>query len=393
MFFYCLDFYFRLSPSLIIPQLIQQYHTNALGIGAFASAFYLGYVLLQIPGGIILERYSLRSVLVISILLCTISFIIFIYASNFIFGLLLRGFIGATSALSFISVLYIARVYLPLRYFSLISGVTIAAGTLAASLVQIISSITMNYFGWRTVFTFFSLWGIIVAMLLFLPRLNISKPKHLTRFNTQELLQQLLILLRNKKIILNGFVGGLFYLPTSIFAAVWGISFLQSDYAFTRTKASTGIMLLFAGWAVGSPIVGFICGYIHKQYLIIVVSAILAAGISSIILYEPSFTRSWIYCALFLFGLFSSAQTAVWKIFDSHCPSGVTGIGIAVTNMTIMLAGSIFQLFVGWLLTAPATNNKLFLPVNFQLGLSVIPIIFLLAALLSFCFQRHPRAC
>ncbi len=385
--FYCLDFFFRISPGLVVGQMMQQYQTNAFGIGNLASAFYLGYVMFQVPGGIIFDRFSLNRVLIISILICTAAYICFIYETHYWLGWLMRWIVGLTSSFSFIGALYIARSYLPLRYFDFISGVTIAAGTLSASLAQIISAHFMQYYSWHVIFTMLAFWGIVISILLMLPRLQVDRLQILSHKQNslpfRELIKQFFVLLKQPNLIINSIVGGLFYLPTSIFAALWGISFLESRYHLTKTSASTAIMLLFCGWAVGAPLLAWSSHFWRDPRRLISVGAVFGAILSLFILYANHEVGRWIYLSLFIFGLCSSTQVVVWIIFGRICPREISGTGIALTNMIIMLAGVIFHIVVGWLMIQPGTSNQEIIHANFSLGLAIIPTALLIAAVLA----------
>ena len=94
--------------------------------------------------------------------------------------------------------------------------------------------------------------------------------------------------------------------------------------------------------------------------------------ISLVLLYAHIHSTANIFLLLLGFGLASSAQAIVWRIFDQHCPREINGLGIAWTNMLIMLSGTIFHLAVGYLLERHSTQT-----INYDLGLSLIPIAFL----------------
>lgn len=385
--FYCLDFFFRISPGLVVGQLMQQYQTNAFGIGSLASAFYLGYVMFQVPGGMIFDRFPLNRILILSILICTLAYICFIFETHYWLGWLTRWIVGLTSSFSFIGALYIARSYLPLRYFDFISGITIAAGTLSASFAQIISAYFMQYYNWQIIFMVLAFWGIVVSVLLMLPVLQVNRLQILSHnqnaIKFPALLTQLWVLLKQPNIIINSIVGGLFYLPTSIFAALWGISFLETRYHLTKTSASTAIMLLFAGWAVGAPLLAWSSHYWRDPRRLIATGAVLGAVLSIFILYANNVVGHWIYFSLFLFGLCSSTQVIVWIIFGRICPAEISGTGIALTNMIIMLAGFIFHIVVGWLMIQPGDGGEILIHANFVLGLSVIPLALLVAGFMA----------
>ena len=69
LLFYCLDFFFRISPGLVVSHLMAQYQLTAFGIAGFSSAFYLGYALFQLPAGLLLDRVSINGLLSLSMLL------------------------------------------------------------------------------------------------------------------------------------------------------------------------------------------------------------------------------------------------------------------------------------------------------------------------------------
>ena len=60
--FFSWEFFLRISPSLVITQLATQYNTNAIGLGAIAGFYYLGYSLIKIPAGIIIDKYSVKKI-------------------------------------------------------------------------------------------------------------------------------------------------------------------------------------------------------------------------------------------------------------------------------------------------------------------------------------------
>jgi len=379
--FYCLDYYFRISPSLVFHQLQQQYHTDALGMGALASAFYLGYLVMQIPSGIILDRLPIYRVVIPAIFMCTFAFIGFILNHHYWIGYLLRWVIGGTSAFSFIAVIYIARQYLDIKWFGVVSGITIAAGTVSASIAQLASAVLIQYFHWHTIFISLALWGFVVSILLLLPGLKLP-PRQGKLISQTSWWHQIKQFSRHPLLILNGLVGGLFYLPTALFATMWGIPFLQGEYHFSATAASFGVTVLFMGWALGAPLIGGLADRTKHYMCLVSVGALFGTMVSVTLIYLTP-DSSWIVWALlFLFGLFSSAQVVVWKCFRDHCPRAIVGYGVAFTNMLIMVFGAIFHLAVGWLM---AHVVPMLVPnLDYKLGLSIIPIAFMLVLILSF---------
>ena len=389
MGFYCLDYFFRISPSLVLPEFMGQYHTNPFGIGLFASMFYLGYVIFQIPGGIILNHWRLIPSLVIIILLCVLSFLCFVFADHFFLGLILRLLIGITSACSFIGVLYIARKFIDNRYFTLISGITIAAGTLLASFIQVINAYLMNYLSWHLILFLFSLFGVVLAILI----IFIPEKKLIPQFNLEDsqpilnLIKACCRLASNRAFFLNSLTGGLFYLPTSLLTAVWGISFFKASYNISSTYASSMIFMIFLGWAIGSPTIGLLTSQIKHPRLLTSIPALLAGISIGLVLFKPELVGHLLPLYLLCFGLFSSAQVMVWENFNHICPRALSGIGIATTNMLIMLFVAIAHPLIGYIINISYQQQSLLNSSTYLHGLRWIPGMFVLVIILAWTFN------
>ena len=248
----------------------------------------------------------------------------------------------------------------------------------------------MQYFHWQSIFIVLALWGFIVSALLLLPGLKLPAKRVAVQVPQTTWWQQAKQFSCNPLLLLNGLVGGLFYLPTTLLATMWGIPFLENEYNFSATAASIGVTMLFIGWAIGAPLIGGLADRTKHYMRLVSAGALLGALISIVLVYIEPHNHWVIWLLLLLFGLFSSAQVVVWKCFRDHCPKAIAGYGVAFTNMLIMVFGAVFHLTVGWLITHVVTVQSHSL--DYQLGLSVIPIAFMLVLILSFImpvFQRR----
>ena len=388
--FFCLDYFYRMSIGLVVPQLINQYHTDAVGIGAFASAFYLGYVIFQLPGGYLLDGLSLQKTIASFIGICSIAFLSFIYMDNFYIGLGLRFVLGAASALSFIAVLHVARNNYSPAYFGLISGITIAAGTLTGSLIQVYTAYAMRYFNWHICLAASVIISLSIAIAFLMPLLKpIDQKAPEANIKRTPFLPNLKILFAQKGFTLNALIGGLFYLPTSILAAAWGVSLFEFGYHLNRTESAFCITLLFAGWSVGSPIIGFLNETYFNLRTSIAISAILAAIISILMINYPELIQRGVYVIAFLFGLFSSAQVSVWNQFNALCPKQISGLGIAVTNMIITLCATLFHLIEGMMIKHYSAGAVGLSHVSLLKALWIIPALFIVTAILSLFLPKQ----
>lgn len=380
--FYCLDYYFRIVPGLVLPELMRQYHSGPAVIGGFYSAFYLGYSIMQVPSGILLDNFSPKKIIMLMIFLCTTLFIVFVWSTQIWLGLILRFLVGSFSAFSFISVLHVARSYFSERYFGLISGLTIGAGTTVAAMIQAFAAYFSELNNWHWVLTIQASFGFLMLLALFFVKPIKNEKSKLSE--NKNIVKQVLYILKNKSLVLNALLGAFLYLPTSIFAAAWGVTFLRVQYSLSSSLASVAILCLFGGWALGSPLMGAFAGERKTYPRLLFYCSILLALLSCFFLYFPSVLGKNIFVALILFGVLSSSQVLTWRIFAEICPANLTGLGASITNTIITLVITIFHPIAGYLISIDSTAG-----LNLKLGLALLPIVFFVTAVASLFLWRN----
>ncbi len=148
--------------------------------------------------------------------------------------------------------------------------------------------------------------------------------------------------------------------------------------------------MIFLGWVVGAPMLGWFSSFIKQRRLLLTFGAAAAAVLLSIVLYVPGLRIGAIFYLLFLFGFFSSVQIIVFSISREICPNLLTATVVALTNMIVMLAGLSIPI-IGFVL------NELWgkhgggsLPVGtwyYQVALGILPLSLVGAVFLTFYLE------
>ncbi|MBX9697020.1 MAG: MFS transporter, partial [Alphaproteobacteria bacterium] len=122
--FYFYQFIFRVSPSVMTEELRTAFDANAYQIGNMISYYYIAYAILQIPIGLLLDRYGPRRLLTFSCLVCALGGAVFANAYTMPVASFGRFLMGAGSACAFIGTLKLATLWFPLEKVGLAAGVT-----------------------------------------------------------------------------------------------------------------------------------------------------------------------------------------------------------------------------------------------------------------------------
>lgn len=163
----------RTVMSLAIAQMGTDLTLNASALGLALSSFFVGYALMQIPGGWLADRFGSRKVIIVAVLVWSVFTaltgfawsLISLIIIRFLFGIGEGGYPSAsTKAISD---------YFPADKRTKAQATMMTSNTVGAALAPIICAPLLVAFGWRNVFFLISFLGIIVVLLfLYITRIK-----------------------------------------------------------------------------------------------------------------------------------------------------------------------------------------------------------------------------
>lgn len=406
--FYSYEYLLRIAPSVMESALRQHFDLSATGFGFVSSIYYLAYVPMQLPVGVLLDRYGPKLLLTIACLICVIGTFLFTATSIVWVAAVGRFLMGFGSAFAFVGVLKLGTLWLPENRLALISGMTSALGPIGAMLGDNFLDMFVEKLGWIQTLNITGIFGLgLTVVLWFGIHDRKDKPnEHGTVPSLKKGMIDLRIILTNKQIWVNGMYGCLVYLPTTVFAELWGIPYLRHAHGFTTEAAGLANSILFLGFILGAPLMGLISDLLARRKFPMLFGAAGAAIVMMVILYCPGLTQTHIEILMFTLGLMYSSQAIVFAVGRELSPGEAAGTAMATTNMIVMLGAMLLQPLVGRLLdysltahmgnaTGVALDNlqKLYTVDDYQFALSIIPLGILIAAILTFFLKEtHAHA-
>jgi len=395
--FYFYDFILRITPSVMIHPLMNQYGFNATQIGLVSAFYFYAYTPLQIPSGIICDKYSIRWTLTFSAILCAAGALIFGMYVNFTAAIIGRIMMGVGSAFAFVGALKLAALWLPSRYFAFFSGLATSFGMIGAISSDTILSRMMVHIGWQHAIFITAIIGFVIALLIMLfvkdkPVWVSHAPKKYHSW--KQILERVLDLLKSWRFWVIGIVGAFLFTPVSVFASLWGVAFLTRSYHLTATEGTTAASLVFIGMAFGGPLAGWFSSFIKNRRLPLFIGTLGCMFLSLILIYVDNLPVVTVLILLFLLGLLAGPEILVFAIAKEVSPPRSTGISSATTNFIVTLSAAIFQPIIGYLLTLnwegvrTSTGIPIYSTHDFRFALFLIPTSLLLAFLLTFLVPK-----
>lgn len=403
--FYSYEYLLRIAPSAMESALREHFNLSATGFGHIASVYYYAYVPMQLPVGLLLDRFGPRRLLTLACFICVVGTFLFTGTTNFWVAAVGRFLVGLGSAFAFVGVLKLATIWLPENRLAMVSGMTAALGTMGAMLGDNFLEFFVQKIGWVKTLNATAAFGIVLIFVLW-AGIQDKKGRHRQNGTVSSFRKGLIdlgIIARNKQIWVNGMYGCLVYLPTTVFAELWGIPYLKHAHGLSAHAAGLANSLLFLGFTLGAPLMGYISDRFERRKFPMLIGAAGAMIMMLIILYVPGLTETNVQILMFLLGLLYSAQAIVFAVGRELSPGEAAGTAMAITNMIVMLGAMLLQPLVGHLLdlslsartqtvgTVVENVHKMYTVVDYQFALSIIPLGIFIAVILTF-FLRETYA-
>lgn len=376
--FVLFQFFLQLSSGVVIGSIMSDMHFTALTAGALSASFYIIYTCLQIPVGILFDSKSPRLLLTITTLLCSLGCFAFA-ASTHLIGLFLgRILIGTGSAFAFVGLSHLLRQHFPDRQFAFMIGLSETIGFIATMIGLIGMGSFIAVWGWRLFIYGAGFTGLIISTLTW-----IYIPKHVPiKLKSHNYGHQLIIILSNKKLWINGLYIGLTFTIVTVFGAMWASSFLQVKLACTPKEASLVNAVFFLGTGLSCPLFGALSTHLTRRKPLIFMSSISITVLFLFVIYWPTQSQLTMSILMFLVGLCCGAYILAYPIANELAPTDSLSTCTGFINTLALMTTPVFQPFIGYLLDLFSLTGRDYTLANYQNALLVIPFSLICACVL-----------
>ena len=394
--FFFSEYFARVDPSVIVPQLMSVYHVGAFALGSLSAFFYYPYIAMQLPVGALVDRYGPQRLLAVAAFVCSGASLLFAVSDQLWVAELARALMGFSAAFAFVGTLKLATLWFHPRQLGLLAGLTQGIGMLGAAVGEGLFAFIVARIGWRhtlglIAFILFIL-GILIAAFVRDKRPSLLSHR-VSGAGQIKIFDSLKIVFRNSQSWRIAIYAGLIYAPTGAFAELWGPSFLHRVYGISTGLSAIGISLIFVGLAVGGPLVGWISDKLAMRRPILVASAILSLILISIVLYIPHLPIVLLFILLFLYGVSNMGIALSYAVSSELNPRSIAGISVAFTNMGSVLVAAALQPTIGWLLELHwhglyVHGVPFYSAVDYQHAMAMLPAALVLACIVAISLKE-----
>lgn len=393
--FYLYEFFLQVFLSTISSQIMVQFHLDASDFSIMNAGYFLPYSLMQIPVGILVDRFGARPLLTIAIGAAATGVLWFSNISTFELGFLSRFFMGFGSSFAYVSLLVLALNWFPKKHFGLMVGLANFLGATGPFLAGGPLSLLLNAFdhNWRLILVYISILGFVLAACVgFFVRNGPGRKKgaiiHLDPYK-EKLSVRLKLLAKNRQAWIIVFYSGFVYVSTPLLGAYWGTGYLISR-GLSQTIAATLSSFLWIGFAIGGPLTGKISDQMKRRKPILAFSPFLGLIGSLFLLFFPTQELFLLTLFFFMIGFASAGCSIAFASISEHVQASVQATAIGFNNSMITFFAALFPPIAGFLIEWEAVGKThIYSKAQYETGLILMPCFYLISFILSTCFIKE----
>ena len=350
LFFYA--FFHRVAPAVMVNELMRDFAVGGAILGTLSALYFYPYAALQIPLGLMLDRWGPRRVLTTAAAFCGLGSLVFATADTLFVAYVGRAMIGAGAAFGWIGTLNLIAIWFPPERFAVLAGMTAMIGMSGAVAGQAPLAHIIHAFGWRETLSVAALYGGVLAMAFWVVVRNPDGKRggNGGRSSGGSIWNNLREVLSTAQIWYVGLVIAMVSVPLLTFASLWGVPYMMSAFAMSRTEAASSTSLLLIGWAFGAPLIGWLSDRMKSRKIPLLFSSIGSFAAILAVAYVPELPKNAVLFCIFFNGFAGGASVVTYAAGRENVRAAVSAATMGTMNCLAIGVSAIFQPVMGFIL-------------------------------------------
>lgn len=255
----------------------ERFAIDATSLALFTVLQLAVYAAMQVPVGVLLDRFGSRRLLLGGLVLMTCGQLAFAVAETFTPAVIARAVIGAGDAMVFVSVIRLVASWFLVRQAPLVTQLTGQVGQVGAIIAAAPLSWALVTLGWTGAFALASSAGVVlmVAVLVFIKDSPYARGGP-SPVKLRQLARQVRSVWGNPGTRLGLWTHFTSQFSMTVFAMLWGFPFLVRGQGLTPTTASVLLMLMTVWVIISGLALSWLVGRIPYYRSWIVIGVVLA---------------------------------------------------------------------------------------------------------------------
>jgi nitrate/nitrite transporter NarK len=345
----------RMAFAPLIPRFVADLGLTYAAAGAIQTAYFVTYMLAQVPVGVLADRWGARRVMGVSMAILAAGAGAFALSHGYTQALAARLVVGLGAAAIWVPNMYLVTEWFPAGERGRATGLMSAGGAAGGTLALLLVPSLAERWGWRAAYGFLTAPALIALMLVAvaLPRSRDAAAAPRREGALRAVLGHRAVWVLNLSVLFayGGYFGFVTFLPAYL---------VQALHA-SESQAGLITSLLTAGSALSWPLAGIASDrlglrkpiYLMSQTASVVVCVLFATVVQS------SGTAGAVACALAA-GVLIGGTILPFVMIVEMFPAAQAATAAGVTNAATFLGGMVVPVVVGRILDVTGSFGAAF---------------------------------
>lgn len=319
------------------------------------------YAAMQVPTGILVDRYGPRRLLVVAAVVMGVAQFVFALVPSYSIALIARAVLGCGDALTWISVLRFAASHFTARRYPLVVALTATAGSVGNIAATLPLAVALHHVGWSAAFGSTAGLVLVMAVAVRAALPDSTPPPRPVRGRAELRAAAGSVLARVRAAWgmpgtrLGFWVHFSCMSSGTAFAVLWGGEYLVKSAGFSAASAGAVLMYGVIASAMVAPTVGWIIGRrpIVRVPLALGVSAVTIAGwLTASLAFGGTPPRAFVVALFVVMALGGPVAMVAFALARDYNPPRAVGTASGVVNVGGFASTVLIALGIGWVLDA-----------------------------------------
>jgi predicted MFS family arabinose efflux permease len=343
---YFLSYLYRVVNSIIASDLSTDLDLSATELGFLTSVYLIAFAAVQLPLGVLLDKYGPRRIESFLLLFTALGAAIFATATSFNMLVIGRALIGLGVSACLMAAFKSFVQWFPADRLPLANGLHMTAGGLGVLCASSPTAWLLETLAWRDLFWILAIATLLIAVIIFF--VVPDKPSPIAQVN------------------LTSHIGGILHIfsdhyfwriiPVTVstqatalaLIGLWTGPWFRDIARFNQDEVANSLMLIAVSMIVGYVVIGTIAYHFSKRGINSMTIALVGMGIfiltQIILAFHPVyFARS----AWMLFGFFSTSSILTYAALSQRFSAQYAGRANTALNFLVFVVGFFIQWGIG----------------------------------------------
>lgn len=349
--FFAYGFVHRVAPSVMTEELMRDFAVGGSALGSLSAMYFYAYVVLQIPVGILMDRFGPRRLMSGALIICAVASFCLASSDSLVLASVSRLVIGGSVAFAFVGTLTILTYWFAPTRFAMLAGVLQSSGMMGAMMGQAPLRLAVEHYSWRGTVIGLALVAFVLAITacVVVPRRErtacgecggrSNKKTPSTNSFTSILTRR-----RNWLCALAGFGMAA---PMLGFAALWAVPWLATVRGFSQTQSAGIASMVFLGWLVVAPVAGWFSDRLGKRKPVLIAGSVLSMVTLIAILQVRADSVLIMSTLFFLQGAGGCTMVICFSLMREYNAQSHTSASLGLLNTCVVGSGAVMQPLIG----------------------------------------------